>query len=266
MVSAFQPLLGVMGALCHQRGNRGVRLDISALVLVSRQDALQRQMDVAANNIANATTVGFKQQQNIFQTYLAKSFGGDPVHYVIDKGTAIDFRNGPLTQTGNALDVAVDGEGLMPVQTPQGVAYTRAGSFTLDDQGHIITSAGYPVLSNGGAPIIVPTEARHITITGNGSIRTEAGEIGRLGVVTFARPQEVTLSGEGLYRTTQAGVANENARFVQGALEQSNVQPVVELTRVMEVSRAYQQTARLIDQDFERQRNAIRALGRTTAA
>lgn len=238
-------------------------MEISSLVLISRQDALQRQMDVAANNIANAATTGYKQQQNVFQTFVAQAMGGDKVEYVVDRGTVTDFRNGPILSTGNTLDVAIEGAGFLEVQTPKGVGYTRAGALTLDDQGQLITSAGYPVLSNG-APIVIPPGATDVTITDKGSIRTQEGEVGRLSAVTFKNSGQLTLEGNGVFRTTQQAEANENARFVQGAIEQSNVQPVVELTRVMEISRAYQQTQRMIDQEFERQRNAIRALAKTT--
>jgi flagellar basal-body rod protein FlgF len=174
-----------------------------------------------------------------------------------------DLGQGPLAPTGNPLDVALDGPGYLAVETVQGTRYTRSGRLQLDGERRIVDANGLPVLGEGDRPIQVPQDAGPVRIAGDGTISTEAGAaLGRLKVVGFERPQAMTELGGGLYATDEAEQASEATRVVQGSIEQSNVQPIVEMTQMTEVLRQYQTTQKLIESEHERQRTAIQRLAR----
>lgn len=223
-----------------------------------------REMDVTANNIANINTTGFKKSGVIFEDYMTETQPGETVDFVIDSGSYRDFSAGPILRTGNELDVALEGDGYLPVQTPNGTMYTRAGAFQLNAEGEIVTASGYQVMSADGSPIVIPPEATDIQIDKEGTIRTNQGEAGRLQAMTFKQEQKMEEYGNGLYRTNEPGTPSETTRIVQGSLEKSNVEPVVEMTRIIEVLRSYQSVGKVLDAENERQRNAIRILGKTT--
>lgn len=239
-------------------------MEAASLILLSRQAALQQQMDVLANNIANVNTTAYKGQAVLFQTYVIEPQPGDRMDFVIDRATLRNTSTGAMARTGNDLDVALQGDGYFGVQTPQGVQYTRAGSFALNNSGDIVTQDGLIVMSLEGQALNVPDDARTIEIDQTGRIITDKGEVGKFQVVTFKREQEMVETGRGLYQTKETGQPVENTRVVQGMLEQSNVQPVVEMTRVTEVVRAYQQTLNMLQSENERMRNAIKTLGRVS--
>lgn len=239
-------------------------MEAASLILLSRQTALEQQMDTLANNIANANTTAYKGQSVLFQTYIIEPKPGETMDFVIDRATIRNTSTGPMVRTSNDLDVALQGDGYFGVRTPQGVQYTRAGSFALDSNGDIVTQDGYPVLSFEGQPLNVPDDARTIEIDQTGRIITDKGEVGRVQVVTFKHEQEMIETGRGLYKTKETGQPAEDTRVVQGMLEQSNVQPVVEMTRMTDVVRAYQQTLNMLQSEHDRLRNAIKTLGKVS--
>lgn len=238
-------------------------------VALSSQIALQRQMDMIANNMANMSTTAFKGEEMLFSQYLVQPRGTQPIAFVQDVGTVRDMRRGPVTRTSNPLDVALDGPGYLAVQTPLGTRYTRNGHLKVDALGQIVTSQGDPVLSDAGAPIPLPSNAKSVTIGADGSISvtqdgsTSASSIGKLQVANFAQPQLLTPSANGLYVTDQtAEPAGSSTTVQQGMIEDSNVQPVVELTRMMAVSRASGSIKDFLDEESTRQRNAIDKLAK----
>jgi flagellar basal-body rod protein FlgF len=237
-------------------------------VALSSQVALQRQMDVVANNLANLSTPAFKGEEMLFSQYLVQPRGTQPLAFVQDVGTARDMRRGPLSKTGNPLDLALDGEGYFGVQTPLGTRYTRNGHFQLDTQSQIVTSQGYPVLSDGGQPIAVPPNAKDIAIGADGTISvsqdgsTSSSPIGKLQIVNFAQPQAVTPSASGLYLTDQTAEPAPRTKVQQGMIEEANVQPVVELTRMMAISRASGSVKDFLDEESTRQRTTIDKLAK----
>jgi flagellar basal-body rod protein FlgF len=239
-------------------------MESTGLILLSRETALQRQVDVLANNVANATTTGFKAQQVLLQTEKVKPQFNDELNFVLDRATLRDTATGSLVQTGNELDFAIQGSGYFGVKTPQGIQYTRAGSFTLNNNGDLVTQEGYAVLSNDGQPLNVPVDAIQLSIDSSGRLLTDKGEVGQLQLKAFKREQELKETERGLYQAQEAGERPTSTRIVQGAIEQSNVQPVVEMTRVTAAVRAYQQTMTLIQNEHDRLKNAIRTLGRVT--
>lgn len=237
------------------------------LVGVSSQVALQRELDVIANNMANISTNGFKGRNTRFQEYLmpvasAESFKKPDrrVSYVIDQGTALDLAQGSIEQTGNPLHVAVRGEAFLVVRTPNGDRYTRNGAFETDARGTLVTSDGYPVQGDGG-PIQINPQETGIAIGPDGTVSTNLGIRGRVRLVTFANPQALANEGANLYASTAppqaAGLAG---RVEAGALERSNVKPVLEMTRLMDVNRTYTMVSGVISRLDDLRGTAIRRL------
>jgi flagellar basal-body rod protein FlgF len=241
-------------------------------IALSSQVALQRQMDVVANNLANVSTTAFKGEEMMFSQYLVQPRSAKPLAFVEDAGTARDLRQGPIAKTGNPLDLALDGAGYFAVDTPLGTRYTRNGHLQLDTQGQLVTSDGYPVLSSAGQPIPVPSGAKDIAVAQDGTISisqsgsTSQSAIGKLQIVNFAQPQQVAPAADGLYVTDQTPDPASGTTVKQGMIEESNVQPVLELTRLMAVTRASAMVKDFLDEESTRQRDAIDKLSATSTS
>lgn len=243
----------------------------AGLVLTSYQDSLVRAMDITANNIANATTSGYKRESIAFDTYLSRPANNQTFQFAVESGTYRDAAQGSTVITGNPLDVTVQGEGYISIETPAGTRYTRAGAFQLNNDGELVTANGYKVLGDGDQTITFPADAREIVIGADGTITAMTGsgntatQLGRLRAVTFENEQALMPAGNGLYIANETPEPSDLSRFVQGSIEQSNVQPVTEMTRMVEVSRTYQQVTHLLELDNERQSRAIQRLGKVSA-
>ncbi len=231
-------------------------------VLLSQQEALQRQMDVVAQNIANVNTTGFKSNDVLFEDFMVKPAPKFTHHMVLDRATLRNTTQGTFIKTENPLDLAISGQGYFAVQTPQGIQYTRQGSFQMDAEGNLVTPDGYPVLSGGGSSIAIPTDAKTISIGQDGTISTESGKIGRMQVVKFQNEQLMKQTYGGFYSAEEQPEVDEDAQLNQGMVEASNVKSITEMTHVIEISRAYERVARLIDTENQRLTNAIRSLGK----
>jgi len=244
-----------------------------SLVLLSNQSALGQALDIIANNVANSNTGAFKREGIEFDTLVNQPTGGQPINFVTDRSTYRDTSTGPIQPTGNQLDLAIEGSGYFQVQIPDGTTrYTRSGSFHLNEQGEIATQSGQLVLSDGGAPIIVPDTVREITVTGDGTVSARVNNgvdlavLGKVGIASFANEQQMQPQGNGLYTTTQTPLPTvDKAIVIQGSLEQSNVKPINEMTDLIRVQRAYEQAANMISQENQRLDNAITVLAKTTA-
>ena len=231
-------------------------------VLLSQQEALQRQMDIVAQNIANVNTTGYKSNDVLFQDFLVKPDSHFSHHMVLDRATLRNTSQGAFAKTENPLDIAISGQGYFAVQTPQGTQYTRQGTFQMDAEGNIVTADGYALLSGGGSTVAIPTNAQSIQIALDGTISTENGKVGRLQVVKFVNEQLMKQTYGGFYKTDEAPEVDEEAQLHQGMVESSNVKSVTEMTHVLEISRAYERIAHLIDAENQRLTNAIRSLGK----
>ena len=245
------------------------------LVGLSRQVALGRQMDVVANNIANLNTTGFKSDGPLFEEYIQSSarentFSGkdSTVHFVNDRGIWHDMSQGAIQQTGNPLDVAIEGEGYLTVQTPAGDRYTRNGALQINAQGQLVTNEGMQVVGDNG-PIVFQPGDRNVIISKDGRVSVNEGASdktegvrGKLRLVRFAQPQNLLKDGTSNF-SAPAGAAPEPvvaAKFQQGAIEKSNVNGVVEMTRMIEITRTYTQMSTLIQQQGDLRKNAIQQL------
>ncbi len=231
---------------------------------LSRQMVLRTGMDLVANNIANAGTAGYRAQNPLFSEYISDPKGArDPISMVYDRGQYDVTRPGALQLTGNQLDVAVIGPGFIGVNTPNGEThYTRSGNFSLNAQHELVTASGHNVADAGGAVISIPADARDISIDREGRVSTQDGEVAQIMVKEFNNPQTLEPQGNGLYKTGEAGNTPQGTVVLQGQLEGSNVEPVVEMTRMIQISREYQSLQRFMQTDHDRQRTAIQRLGR----
>ncbi len=241
-------------------------MDNSLLVSLSQQLAAYRSMDVIANNLANVSTPGFKRETAKFEEYVAKvdpsegQTGTQYVSFVKDAGISRDISQGNMERTGAPFDFAINGDGYFVVQTPGGARYTRDGHFTLDAAGQVVNSSGYALQGDGGAITITPDDG-DIQVGADGVISGKTGQIGKLRVVEFADNRTLTKQGANLYSTDQAPVTAAKATIGQGMLESSNVQPVLEISHMIEVMRAYQATASLSQSKEDLTRQAISKLG-----
>lgn len=243
-------------------------MDNALYVGLSRQVVLRREMDIIANNIANLDTTGFKvesilQKENPRAPAVTEG-GPRPVKFVVADGVARDFRQGVLTTTGAPLDMAIEGEGFFQIQTPQGPRFTRDGRFTTDPSGRLVTQAGQPVLDEGGGEITIDPEKGVVSIGADGTMTQGSEQVGKVGMFDFANAGALSKAGDNLFRN----VSNlqpqpaEDARLRQGMLEGSNVKPVLEITRMVEVSRAYEQTAKMMESEADLSRRSVERLGR----
>jgi len=230
---------------------------------LSRQVTLRTNMDIIAQNVANMNTTGYRGQNTLFQEYLSKPRGyDDPLSFVNDEGQYQITAPGPLRQTGSQLDVAIVGDGFFSVQAPGGdIEYTRDGNFTMDPNGTLITQAGFPVASAGGGNIIIPPGSENIKIDNKGNVFNQDGALGQLGIFEFENVQQLEQKGNNLYAIV-GGQANPatDSRVQQGHLEGSNVQPVVEMTRMIDTLRDYQSVQKVMEKENERLRSAIQKL------
>ncbi len=233
-------------------------------VALSRQMVLQHRMDIIANNIANASTPAFKGERLMFAEYLARTSPAERLSYVRDVATVRDTGDGEMTHTGNTLDVALHGRGYFVVDTAQGTRYTRNGHLNLDAAGRLVTGQGHPVLGEGTRPLIIGPSAKSIDIARDGTVSTDNGVVGRIQIVRFANDQDLRQVGNGLYVSAQQPVPAADAAVVQGMVEESNVQPILEITRMIETVRAYQSTQRLIETEHDLQRESIRRLSQSS--
>ncbi|WP_337187845.1 flagellar basal-body rod protein FlgF [Phenylobacterium sp.] len=243
-------------------------MDNAVFVGLSHQMILRREMEIIANNIANMDTTGFKVESMMQRTEPAApamTLGGPrPVKFVAADGVARDFGQGVLTKTGATFDMAIEGKGFFQVQSPDGPRFTRDGRFTVDPTGRLVTQAGLPVLDEGGGEIQIDMERGEVAIGPDGTMSQGNERVGKVGVFEFATPGALEKAGDNLFRNTSNLAANPSleARVRQGHIEGSNVRPVLEITRMVEVSRAYERTARMMDSESELSRRAVERLGK----
>ena len=243
-------------------------MDNSLYVGLSKQMVLQRQMDIIANNIANADTSGFKVEAlAVTEDPQAPAFtlgGPAPVKFVMPNGVIRDFSQGSLHRTDSPFDVAIDGRGFFKLQTAQGERYTRDGRFRMDDTGKLVGANGAPVLDDGGGEISLNPEKGPFSVSSDGTLSQGTERIGKLGVVTFQNLSTLEKVGDNLMQNTsnQTPTAATDVKLRQGMLEGSNVNPILEITRMIEVSRAYEQMAKMMDTQGDLSTQAIQQLGK----
>ncbi|HZZ33225.1 MAG TPA: flagellar basal-body rod protein FlgF [Phenylobacterium sp.] len=244
-------------------------MDNTQYVGLSNQMVLKRQLDIVANNIANADTTGFK-----FESLMTREVPGAPaytqggprpVKFVGAAGVARDFGQGGLRRTDSALDVGIEGQGFLKVTTANGDRYTRDGHLRTDANGLVTTQSGDPVADDGGGTITLdPKKPGEVTITEDGVISQGKERVGKIGVYKFDSLSALEKTGDNYYQNSsnQTAVAAPGAKLRQGMLESSNVNPILQITKMIEVSRAYDQVSQMISSQSDLSRNSVARLGK----
>lgn len=240
-------------------------MDNTKYIALSRQMGLWKQMDVVSNNMANMNTAGYKQDDAVFSSYIvktqgAKDFGQVPLYFTQDYGTYKNFEEGSFQQTGNTFDVALQGKAFFAVEGKYGENYTKKGQFSLDADGKIVTKDGDALLSENNEPFFIAPGEKEVVISENGEITTETGVIGKIKLVTFADEQKLQKLGGTKFANTAGNamvIGDNETRVMQGKVEQSNVQPIVEMSKMIKLQRSYEYVQQMIDEEHERLSNTI---------
>nr|WP_294510358.1 flagellar hook-basal body complex protein [uncultured Rhodopila sp.] len=238
-------------------------MDITTSLAASRLIAQQRAMDITANNLANANTPGYRTERVQFSDWIdpqpsaASVPGSRTVTYTQDRATWRESQPGTIVHTANTFDLALTNQGYFTVSTPAGPRLTRDGRFGLMPGGALADSNGNAVLDTAGKPIrIAPTDTQ-ISIAGDGSISSENGPIARIGVVQPSDEKKMRAEGATRFVPDAKTSPIGSPGIVQGAVEQSNVQPVMEVTRMMDDVRQFQFVTQLLQAESDRQQTAI---------
>jgi flagellar basal-body rod protein FlgF len=235
----------------------------AALSSLQLQSVLTRQMEIIADNLANLSTPGFRSEM---MAQFPDAIGQAPkeTRFAAPLGIVRDIREGNLTHTGNSLDLAIQGKGFFVVRTPEGERYTRNGRFSLDTEGRIVNSSGYPVLGDDGQPITIPADSGPITIGADGTVSSPTNTLGTIGVASFDKEGAMLRAGSTLFAPgDQLPKPAEQARIIQGTIEESNVKAVMQITKMIDVTRSYAQAQRIVDTEQERLSRAIRIITNT---
>lgn len=235
--------------------------------MLGRQQGLMKEMQVVANNLANSSTTGYKSDRAMFGEFLVAtgsqssslSMGGLAGH-------SFAMTQGALKITGGQLDLAIQGDGFFLVDTPQGQRLTRAGNFQMSPDGKLVDSNGSALLSAGGSPINIPQNTSQIRIASDGTVSVSSGDgippqdVGQVGVVTVDQEATLVRDSNSYFSAPDGHKPAENTEIVQGALEQSNVSPVLEVARMIEVQRAYEAGQTLFEREDQRIGQIISAI------
>ncbi len=222
----------------------------------------ERRLDIAANNLSNADTPGFRKQGITFEEYMLKQQDGT---IRTAKGEVIwqDMSMGSVHFTKNQWDFAINGKGFFAVQTPAGIRYTRAGNFMLDGQSRLITQDGYPVLGDGAPIVLEDTTGKYVTVSPDGHFFVDETDAGKLDVVTFDAPEKLERMGRNYYKATPAAGAPtpvDTVNIAQGYLELSNVNTLEDMINLIDLHRAYelqQKTLQAVDHMDDKAVNSV---------
>ncbi len=236
-------------------------MDAAGYTTLTRQSGLMREMQVVANNIANLSTTGFRREGVVFEEYIAKFGDGPSLSMANGDARVVDLSQGGISQTGAVFDLAIQGEGFFQIQTPSGPQLTRAGSFTPSPTGELLSADGYGLLDEGGAPVVIPAGAASVSISKDGTMSADGTAVGKIGLWAPSDPLSLQHQAGTMF-SASALEPVEGGQMLQGFLEDSNVNPVSEIARMIEVQRAYELGASFLDQEDKRMRGVIETLGR----
>ncbi|CDX32612.1 Flagellar basal-body rod protein flgF [Mesorhizobium sp. ORS 3359] len=235
----------------------------SLYVALSSQIALERRLDTIADNVANASTIGFRATGVKFEDVVSGT-GPRSVSFASSGNTYLSGAHGALTETGNPFDFAVQGDAWFAIETPAGTVMTRDGRFSMNENGELMSIEGYPVLDGGGAPIQLDPRNGPPKAGADGSLRQNDQLVGAIGLYNFDPGENfVRYGNSGVVpaRTPEPVTDRSDVGIAQGFLEESNVNPVLEMTRLIQVQRAFENTAALMRQTDSSTEDAIKTLG-----
>ena len=238
-------------------------MENSTYATLARQSGLMGELRLIANNIANASTTGYRAEGLAFSEYIAELGPGQrSLSMAAARVRTTDLTQGGLTQTGGTFDLAIEGDGYFLIETADGERLTRAGSFTPNENGDLVTVDGHRVLDAGGAPVFIPQGAGAIGIASDGTISAGNDPVGQIGLVIPNDPLEVTRQSGTLFAAPGGVAPAPEGRVLQGFLEASNVNPIQQISRMIEVQRAYELGQRFLDREDERLQKVIDAVRR----
>ncbi|WP_297772878.1 flagellar hook-basal body complex protein [uncultured Roseovarius sp.] len=224
---------------------------------LTRQSGLLRELQVVANNIANAATTGYRQEGLIFSEFVSRGQEGPSLSMARGNVRMTSMLQGPLVHTGGTLDMAIEGEGFFLVETPEGERLTRAGNFTMSAQGDLVTPDGYRVLDAGGAPVFVPPDSQSIGLSPDGTLSDNGRPLAQIGLVRPIESFELTREDGVMFRSAGGFEPILESRVLQGFLEGANVDPISQIARMIEVQRAYEMGQSFLDSENERVMTAL---------
>ncbi|WP_170771016.1 flagellar hook-basal body complex protein [Ruegeria lacuscaerulensis] len=234
----------------------------TAYTTLSRQSGLMNEMRLVANNIANANTTGYRAQGLVFSEFVRDMPGNPSLSMARAEVRNTSLQQGVLTQTGGDFDFAIEGDGFFMVETPAGNRLTRAGAFSPSAEGDLVTMDGHRVLDSNGAPVFVPPDAASIDVGSDGTLSIEGQLLGQLGVYRVEDPKTLVREGSTQFRSDGDVVPVEEPVIVHRFLEGSNVNAIEQVTRLVEIQRAYELGQSFLETEDERVRGALKALMR----
>jgi flagellar basal-body rod protein FlgF len=232
---------------------------------LSAQVALQRRLETIAHNVANASTAGFRAEEPRFEAMLSR-VSADPVAYAATGPTFLSRRSGEFVKTDNLFDVAVEGDAWLAIQTPAGQVYTRDGRLRMSSTGELQTLTGYAVLDAGGAAMLLDPNAGPPRIARDGTVIQANRQIGALGLFSIGSNANLTrYENSGVIPDVPATpvVDFSRAGVQQGFVENANVNPVMEMTRLIMVTRAFEMVTASLAASEASLQEAIKSLGST---
>ncbi|WP_193140374.1 flagellar hook-basal body complex protein [Meridianimarinicoccus sp. MJW13] len=236
-------------------------MDHAAYATLTRQTGLRSELHTLAHNVANVSTVGFQREALIFSEYVERvGEAGEGLSMAAARARLTDRSQGQLVQTGGQFDLAIEGEGYFLVDTPDGQQLTRSGSFAPNADGELVAPDGARLLDSGRAAVFIPDGVNGVHIASDGSLSVDGTPLGEIGL--FVPNDPVKMNRAAGSRFSVDGEINElpEPRMAQGFLEQSNVDPVLEISRLIEVQRAYETGRNFLNAEDDRIRNVIRTL------
>ncbi len=237
-------------------------MDVPGYTALTRQSGLMREMQAIANNIANASTSGFRREGVIFSEYVNRLDGAPSLSMARASARNIDLTQGELSDTGGSFDFAIEGEGFFLVETPRGNRLTRMGSFTPSAEGELVNPDGYRLLDQGGAPVFVPPDAGKVSMARDGTLSANGEPLARVGLWQPQDPTGLIHEGGTLFAARGGEEPMEGGVVLQGKIEGSNVNPLAEISRMIEVQRAYELGQSFMEREDNRMRTVIQTLGR----
>ncbi|NOE27930.1 flagellar hook-basal body complex protein [Ruegeria sp. HKCCD6157] len=234
----------------------------TAYVTLSRQSGLMDEMRLVANNIANANTTGYRQQGLVFSEYIRDMPNSPSLSMSRAEARNSSMQQGVLTQTGGQFDFAIEGDGFFMVETENGNRLTRAGSFSTNADGDLVSMDGARVLDANGAPVFIPPDAASIDVGSDGTLSVDGQLLGQLGVFNVADTNELVREGNTRFRTDGAIEPVDEPVVLHRFLEGSNVNAIQQVTRLVEIQRAYELGQSFLESEDERVRGALKALMR----
>ena len=237
-------------------------MDNASYTTLTRQSGLTREMNVLANNIANAATTGFRAEAITFSEFIKSAPGTESVSMATANVITTSMEQGALKKTGGSFDFALEGPGFFMVQTPDGDRLTRAGSFSPNENGDLANMDGYLVLDAGGAPIFIPPDAKSVDVSSDGTFSVDGNPIGQIGIFRPTDPLGLQRETGVLFESVEGTEPVEDGRVLQGFLESSNVNPINEISRMIQVQRAYEMGQTFLENEHNRIRDAVKTFVR----